>query len=184
MTSSNDNPASQLITPSESPRLETYDDSHVKAFVDAHNIKARVFRLGVPTPTVQAAADTLDTVPERIIKSLIFVADGEPYVVIAAGTTRIDDKKVAKALDISRRKLRFAKPDDALAISGYVVGSMPPFAHRSPFPALVDSLSINTTAPHEVYFAGAGRVDAMMELSLEVLLTVIKPHIVPLSKDT
>jgi prolyl-tRNA editing enzyme YbaK/EbsC (Cys-tRNA(Pro) deacylase) len=173
------------MTTSKSPPLDTYNDSHVQAFVDIRSIEARVFRLNEPTPTVQTAADALGTVPARIIKSLIFVADGQPHVIIAAGPTRIDDKKVAQALAMSRRKLRFAKPDDALAaISGYVVGSMPPFAHRERLPALVDSLSINTTAPDDVYFAGAGRIDAMMELRLEVLLALTKPGIVPLSKDS
>jgi prolyl-tRNA editing enzyme YbaK/EbsC (Cys-tRNA(Pro) deacylase) len=114
----------------------------VQAYIERHQLDARVFMLATATPTVERSAEVLGTHPERIIKSLIFLAGGEPQLVIAAGLARIDEKKLRDALGVSRKQLRLAKPAEALEASGYVIGSMPPFGHRRKLPTLLDSLSI------------------------------------------
>jgi prolyl-tRNA editing enzyme YbaK/EbsC (Cys-tRNA(Pro) deacylase) len=164
-------------------------DQDVRAYVDRHQLDARVFTLDTPTPTVERSAEVLETQPERIIKSLIFMVRDEPHVVIAAGLARIDEKKLRDALAVSRKQLRLAKPTEALEVSGYVIGSMPPFAHRRVLPTLIDTLSIpiNTvgtanTAEEDTYYAGAGLVNAMMALSLKTLLAASHALACPLSR--
>lgn len=182
----------------EAPVLnDQLSDQDVRAYVKHHQLDARVFSLDTPTPTVERSAEVLGTHPERIIKSLIFMAAGEPHVVIAAGLVRIDEKKLRDALGVSRKQLRLARPEEALAVSGYVIGSMPPFGHRRVLPTLLDSLSvpINTatedTAKDVVdadaettYYAGAGLVNAMMALSLQTLLAASGARAYPLSRPS
>lgn len=162
-------------------------DQDVRAYVDRHQLDARVFTLDTPTPTVERSAEVLETHPERIIKSLIFMVREEPHVVIAAGLARIDEKKLRDALAVSRKQLRLAKPTEALEVSGYVIGSMPPFAHRRVLPTLIDTLSIPVdtagTATDDMYYAGAGLVNAMMALSLKTLLAASHALACPLSRQ-
>ena len=186
-------------------------DQDVRAYIDRHHLDARVFTLDTPTPTVERSAEVLNTQPERIIKSLIFMAKGEPHVVIAAGLARIDEKKLRDALAVSRKQLRLAKPEEALELSGYVIGSMPPFAHRQVLPTLIDNLSIPldtadtvtagadtvtagadtvtagadtvTAGTDDRYYAGAGLVNALMALSLQTLCNASNALAFPLSRQ-
>lgn len=162
-------------------------DQDVRAYLDRHQLDARVFTLETPTPTVERSADVLRTQPERIVKSLIFMAKGEPHVVIAAGLARIDEKKLRDALGVSRKQLRLATPEEALEVSGYVVGAMPPFAHRRVLPSVIDNLSIplhhtDPAGADDTYYAGAGLVNAMMALSLKTLLKASRARAFPLSR--
>lgn len=177
--------------------VSVLSDQDVRVYVERHQLDARVFTLDTPTPTVERSAEALGTRPERIIKSLIFMAQGEPHVVIAAGLARIDEKKLRDALGVSRKQLRLAKPSEALAVSGYVIGSMPPFGHRHVLPTFIDSLSIpiNTgdtplnkgatdVDANAIYYAGAGLVNAMMALTLPTLLAASGARAYPLSRNS
>jgi prolyl-tRNA editing enzyme YbaK/EbsC (Cys-tRNA(Pro) deacylase) len=62
------------------------------------------------TATVQQAADAMGTEVGQIAKSIVFVMDGEPVVVVASGRHRIDRDKVCEALDCAEG--RQASPDE------------------------------------------------------------------------
>lgn len=121
-----------------------------------------------PTPTVPDAARVLNVEEDQVIKSLVFDAPTGPLLVIGAGTARIDQAKLARHLGVARRKLRFVRPDCALEISGYAVGSMPPFGHLRKLPTVLDSSVLR----FEELYAGGGDTDAMLRVSLEELRTV------------
>ncbi len=136
-------------------------EEDLMAFCALNQIEAKLHRLSVDTPTVPAAAAAVGTAPERIVKSLVFLADGEPLLVIAAGESRISYPLLAGALSVSRKRLRFASPDEALLITGYRVGAMPPFGHRVQLPTWLDA---NTVPVAGTVFAGGGGLNALLEL--------------------
>jgi prolyl-tRNA editing enzyme YbaK/EbsC (Cys-tRNA(Pro) deacylase) len=105
-------------------------DTHLQTFITHHAIPARLVYPGVPTPTVPDAAKALGVDSKQILKSLVFLCDETPHLIIAAGERRIDYKKLATVSRLSRRKVRMATPDEALSISGFEVGAMPPFGHK------------------------------------------------------
>jgi prolyl-tRNA editing enzyme YbaK/EbsC (Cys-tRNA(Pro) deacylase) len=70
--------------------------------------RATLVPVKVETPTVDAAAQAVGTAPENIVKSLIFIAAGEPILVIAAGTKRVQVEKLAIELGIEEQKIRLA----------------------------------------------------------------------------
>lgn len=65
--------------------------------------------------------------PERrMVKTLIFEADtGERVLVMVGGDQNAISGHLKKA--IGSRNIRMAAPDDVLATTGYVIGSIPPF---------------------------------------------------------
>jgi prolyl-tRNA editing enzyme YbaK/EbsC (Cys-tRNA(Pro) deacylase) len=105
---------------------------------------------------------------EQVIKSLVFLVDGQPRLVIANGTGRVDDRLIARHFEVGRKRVKMARPDEALAITGYVVGAMPPFGHKLRLPAIVDP----GVVAQDVIFGGGGEVNAMLRLTSQELLRV------------
>ena len=147
------------------------------AFCRVHGLEVRLLRPGVPTPTVPEAAAAVGVEPARVVKSLVFLHGSQPLLLIAAGVDRIAYPHVAAALATSRRQVRLATPDEALAIAGYPVGAMPPFGHRFPLPTLIDDRRFPTDG---VVVAGGGARDALLEVAPADLLRVTAARLVPL----
>ncbi len=120
------------------------------------------------TPTVPEAAKALGVQAWQIIKSLVFLIKDEPVLVINSGEARIDRRKLADYLAVGRGRIKFAAPDQALAITGYVVGSMPPFGHKQKLRTVID-LSVRSL---ETVYGGGGDINAMMRLTATELLRV------------
>jgi prolyl-tRNA editing enzyme YbaK/EbsC (Cys-tRNA(Pro) deacylase) len=71
-----------------------------------------------------------------------------------------------------------ARPEQALEITGYVVGAMPPFGHQARLLTIVDP---GVTAQKEI-FGGGGEIDAMLRLTAKELLKITRAEIVPMSQ--
>ena len=156
----------------------TLGRTHLKAYIGTHHLNALILPMEVHTATVADAAAALDVDPSRIIKSLVFMAGDQPILVINNGTARVDRKKLAAYLGLNRKRVKFATAGQALEITGYVVGSMPPFGHRQSLRTLVDTAATVL----EVAYGGGGDVDAMMRLSMLELLEVTQAEVADLSE--
>ncbi len=155
------------------------NSTDLQQFIDEEKITAEIMTLDGHTPTVEDAARELSVVPEQIIKSLVFKVRDEPLLVINNGTARVDRRKLAKYLEVGRKWAKFASPELALEITGFVVGSMPPFGHRTRLRTLVDS----AVSDQVVIFGGGGDLNAMMRLTPAELLRVTGAEVVSLSED-
>lgn len=152
------------------------NDKDLAKFIKENQIKAEIVYLKEKTPTVELAAKALGISPEEIGKSLLFIADGKPILVIANGTTRVGYKSLANFLEMNRRKVKLARPDQVLAITGYPVGTVPPFGHISGITTLLEA----GVRSQEVIYVGGGSIQALMKISLEELIEVTRAKIVSL----
>jgi len=148
--------------PSEPAR----NDRDLAAYLRDEGLVGELLRPGEPTPTVADAARALGVGTRAILKSLVFEADGVPLLVIAAGESRVSMPALARALGVSRRRVRLASPGATLAITGYPVGAMPPFGHRRPLATLIDSISVPELG---VVYGGGGAADTMLRLDVGTL---------------
>jgi Cys-tRNA(Pro) deacylase len=152
--------------------------TNLSQFIRNHEIKAEIIFLDVKTPTVAAAAAALGVQPEQIIKSLLFLADKRPILVIANGLTRVDRKLLADHLQVSRRRVKIASADQVLAITGYVAGSVPPFGHRESLPTIVETAVLSQT---QIY-GGGGDMNALLRLSVSELQRVVGNEVATLAE--
>jgi prolyl-tRNA editing enzyme YbaK/EbsC (Cys-tRNA(Pro) deacylase) len=90
-------------------------------------LEVTVRTLDQPTRTVAEAAAALDVDAGQIAKSLVFLADGEPVVIVASGAHRVDVDQLALACDCA--VIDKATPEDVRAATGFAVGGVPPFGH-------------------------------------------------------
>ena len=154
------------------------DKTDLQMFIDDHHIQATILPLSEHTLTVGDAAKALAVDTEQIIKSLIFHIDGNPLLVINNGLARVDRLKLAAYLGVGRKKVKFASPDKAFALTGFVVGSMPPFGHKQKLRTLVDT----AVAQLDIIYGGGGDIDAMMRLTSEELLSVSQAEVTTFSE--
>jgi Cys-tRNA(Pro) deacylase len=152
-------------------------------FINQRQIAAEILPMSEDTPTVPDAARALGVKEEQIIKSLVFLVakypagDGQPVLVIANGTGKVDDRLVAHHFGVGRKRAKMARPEQALEITGYAVGAMPPFGHKIRLPTLVDP---GVVAQKEI-FGGGGEINAMLRLTPDELLRVTEAQIVSVS---
>jgi len=137
------------------------NSADLAAFITAHNITAEIIHMETHTPTVKSAARALGVHPDQIIKSILCLADGSPALVVASGTARIDLKRLADHLNISRKRVKMADAPTVFEISGFEVGAMPPFGHKTKLRTLIDG---RVFAQAEVY-GGGGDINAMMRVA-------------------
>ncbi|MFQ5847533.1 MAG: aminoacyl-tRNA deacylase [Candidatus Methylomirabilales bacterium] len=119
---------------------------------------------GEPTPTVETAAAALGVRPEQVVKSLLFLVDGDPYLVIVRGTARVNTKKLLSW--VGGKKARIATREEVEDITGFPVGGTPPFGHRRPLPVLIDQGVLEL----EEIYAGGGDTDVMLRIRTAHLL--------------
>jgi Cys-tRNA(Pro) deacylase len=150
----------------------------LQRFIDTREIDAQILTLDEHTATVADAARALKVDTDRIIKSLVFRCNDETLLVITNGLARVDRKKLAGIVGVGRKKVKFAAPEAALAITGYVVGSMPPFGHRAGLRTLVD----RAVTRLDTVYGGGGGLDAMMRLAPAELLRVTRAEVVDVAQ--
>lgn len=137
------------------------DVEGLKTFLQEAGVQGDFIRLDVETPTVELAADALGVSTDEIIKSLLFQAkDGACVLVIAAGTGRIDPKKL-KAVT-GKDGWRLAKPEVVLRVTGYPAGGTPPIGHKEKLGVLMD----RRAAAADVVYGGAGTLTSMLRIRI------------------
>lgn len=157
------------------PPLTSQD---LQRFIDNHQIKATILPMAEHTPTVPDAARALKVEPDQIIKSLVFLVQGKPLLVINNGPARVDQRKLAARLDVGRKRVKFAGAEQALEITGYVVGSMPPFGHRQKLITFIDP----AVTDFDLIYGGGGELNAMLRLTPAELVRVTAGELLPVSE--
>jgi prolyl-tRNA editing enzyme YbaK/EbsC (Cys-tRNA(Pro) deacylase) len=142
---------------------------HVRAVLSRDGIE--VLELPADTSTAVLAAQALNTTVPTIVKSLLFLADGEPLLVLVAGDRRVDARRLAG--EAGTRKVRMARPDECIEIAGHAVGGVPPLGHRRPIRTLLDRHLLD----HETVYAAAGAGNAIFAVEPRRLLAMTAAEI-------
>ena len=152
---------------------------HVRAFIKAHNLPAQVLEFDAPTRTTEEAARVVGVPVGQIVKTLVFVVRGEPYLVLASGATRVDYRALARVLGVSRKRVRLARPDEVLTWTEYPVGAVPPIALPRAFPTLMDERLLQW----EAVYAGGGAAHALLFIPVKVLQEVTGAQVTRLHRE-
>lgn len=138
-------------------------------FISENAIAAEIVPLTTETLTVPAAAAALGISTDQIVKSILFLVNGDPLLVVASGSARIDYKKLADHLGLSRRRIKLATAEQVLDIAGFMVGTVPPFGHKRPFSTVVETAVYDQTT----VYGGGGEVHALVRVDTIELKRVV-----------
>jgi Cys-tRNA(Pro) deacylase len=139
-------------------------------------IEVREFPEG--TRTAEDAARAIGCDVAQIVKSLVFVADGEPIVCLVSGVNRVDTARLASA--IGAEAIGRADADAVRAATGYAVGGVPPFGHATAVPVYCD----RDLLTHEVVWAAAGTPMAVFSVDPPRLVATTGARVVDLKEES
>ena len=97
----------------------------VKEYLKRFGLDGRVIEFTVSSATVALAAEALHCEPGRIAKSLTFMVNGEPVMILASGDARIDNRKYKEEFGTMAKMLT---PEEVKELIGHEVGGVCPFA--------------------------------------------------------
>jgi prolyl-tRNA editing enzyme YbaK/EbsC (Cys-tRNA(Pro) deacylase) len=143
----------------------------VAAFLRASGAEARIEELPVDAATADAAADAVGCTLSQIVKSLVFLCDDVPAVVLAPGDRRVDSAAVARLA--SAKRAAIARPEQVLAVTGFTPGAVAPF----PLPEVQVVLVERTLLRHHAVWAGAGSSRHLVRLSPTELLRLSRGRV-------
>ncbi len=148
----------------------------VQAELVALGLDRRVIELDVHARTSQQAADALGVGVAQIAKSLIFVVNGAPVLVIASGVNRVDEGKLGA---LSGGRVRRADADTVRQATGYAIGGVPPVAHASKLPVFID----RDLRQYDVIYAAGGVPECVFPLTPDELVRATGGQVADLRQD-
>ena len=110
--------------------------ARVAAALAAAGLEAEIREFSHAARTAQQAADALGVPVGAIVKSLCFMADGEPIIVLASGANRVEPGKVQQALGVA--EVTRAAAEAVRLATGFAIGGVPPVAHARQLRMLLD----------------------------------------------
>ena len=127
------------------------------AYLQKNKIWHRILEKEDTIHTADAAATT--GIPlERVTKSLVFLAEKKPILVIIPGTHRVDLTKLKNTLNI--QKIHIVPFAQAKEYSGYLPGATPPIHHNQIMDVVIDK----TVMRFKTVYGGGGTRDRLIEL--------------------
>ena len=134
----------------------------VKEYFRKYGMEDRVLEFDVSSATVELAAEALGCESGRIAKTLSFMVDGAPILVVAAGDARIDNHKYKEQF---QTKAKMLTPQEAETLVGHAVGGVCPFAVREGVRVYLDE----SLKRFRTVFPACGSSNSAIELSIAEL---------------
>lgn len=152
--------------------------ARVQAALKAAGLDTSIVKLEESARTAQLAADALGTALGSIVKSLLFLADGEPVLVLVAGDRRADSAKLKGLL--GARRVKIADAEGVRRETGFSIGGVPPIGHSQPLPTWIDE----SLGRFETVYAAAGHPHAVFPVAFEALMRITGGHIADVTETT
>ncbi|WP_433023221.1 aminotransferase class I/II-fold pyridoxal phosphate-dependent enzyme [Kribbella sp. CA-294648] len=150
----------------------------------AVHVQQRLASLGIPTEvreltdstrTAAEAAAALECEIGAIANSLIFMADGEPLLVMTSGAHRVRERALADRLRVGA--INRASADLLREVTGQAIGGVAPVGHPEPLTTVIDeSLEL-----YDPIWAAAGTPRTVFSTSFEELVRVTGGRILPVT---
>ena len=134
----------------------------VKEYFRALGMEGRVLELDMSSATVELAAQALGCRPCRIAKTLAFLVEGRPILIVAAGDAKVDNPKYKARFGTKAKTLT---PQEAEELVGHAVGGVCPFAVNGGVTVYLDE----SLKRFETVFPACGSSNSAIELSIPEL---------------
>jgi prolyl-tRNA editing enzyme YbaK/EbsC (Cys-tRNA(Pro) deacylase) len=140
----------------------------VKSYFEKYNMEQRILEFDVSSATVELAAQALNCEPCRIAKTLSFMVNETPVLIVAAGDTKIDNPKFKLQF---ATKAKMLTPQEAEELVGHAVGGVCPFAVNEGVEIYLDE----SLKRFETVFPACGSSNSAIELTIAELETYANP---------
>lgn len=124
------------------------------------------------THTSELAAEALGVTAAQIAKTLVFVADAQPLLVVTCGDKKINTKKLTKIL--GARKVRFADGQTVTDATGFPPGGVSPIGLLNDIPLYLDK----SLWDFAIVYAAAGTANSALPVSPDRLCEITGAQVI------
>ncbi len=147
----------------------------VKDYLIKMEIDSQPIEFEQDTHSSELAARALGVEVGQIAKTMVFVADQTPVLVVASGDIKIKSGKLKRVLGAS--KVKMADAGTVMEVTGYPVGGVCPVALPGPVEILLDQ----SMKRYDVVYTAAGTDRSALPLNMEQLQAVTRGEWVEVS---
>ena len=132
----------------------------VKKYFSQYGMDSRILEFDGSSATVDLAAAALNCEPGRIAKTLSFMVQDKPILIVSAGNVKIDN---AKYKAFFGKKAKMLTADQVMELVGHAVGGVCPFAIKDGVKVYLDA----SLKKYETVFPACGSSNSAIELTIE-----------------
>jgi len=151
--------------------------SDVHNYLEERGVRHEMLPMRERSASAERAAQLLGVPLAEIVKSMVFMADGTPALVLVPGDARVATDKLAGA--IGAKKVALARAQEVLAATGYRVGAVPPCGLATALPIVADPRVF--AAP--VVYCGGGAAATMLKIRSADLRALVAPLVADVAES-
>ena len=134
----------------------------VRNYFQEYNIEDNIIELSTSTATVKEAAESLGTEECRIAKSLSFIVEDKPIIIVVAGDAKIDNSKYKGYFHNKAKMIPFEKVNNLI---GHNPGGVCPFAINEGVTVYLDE----SLKRFDYVYPACGSSNSAIKLTIEEL---------------
>lgn len=148
----------------------SHGPAEVEAVLQTHGISYRRFTAKASRAT--EAAQSLGVELGAVVKSLLFLVDSMPALILIGGDRRADPARLQE--ELHARRVMIASRRRVTEETGYPPGAVPPIGHARSLPTWLDRGLVE----HETVYVSGGATDVMIGLAFEDLLRLTQGQVI------
>ena len=135
---------------------------NAKKHLQRCGLENKIMEFSVSSATVEEAAKAIHCKEEEIAKTLSFLVDNKPILIVVAGDSKIDNSKYKSEFHTKAKMIPF---DQVEELTGHKVGGVCPFGANEDVAIYLDE----SLKRFEVIYPACGSSNSAVKLSLEEL---------------
>lgn len=133
-----------------------------KEYLEKYGLKNNIMEFDVSSATVKEAAEALNCTQGEIAKTLSFIVNAKPILIVVAGDSKIDNSKYKTEFKTKAKMIPF---DDVENLVGHSVGGVCPFGINDDVDIYLDE----SLKQYKIVYPACGSSNSAVKLTIEEL---------------
>ena len=134
----------------------------VREYFKIFGLDNKIMEFDVSSATVKEAAIALNCKEQEIAKTLSFIVNDRPVLIVTAGDSKVDNSKFKTKFNVKAKMIPF---DDVERLVGYAVGGVCPFGVNKDVDVFLDE----SLKRFDTVYPACGSSNSAIKLSIEEL---------------
>jgi len=134
-------------------------------YLKSKGMADRIMEFTISSATVELAAEAVGCAPEKIAKSLTFLVNGTPVMIVCAGDAKIANSKYK---EVFHTKAKMLSREEVTEFIGHDVGGVCPFGIKDGVKVYLD----NSLKRFDIIYPACGSSNSAVKLTPEELETL------------
>ena len=134
----------------------------VREYLKKFGLDNKIMEFDVSSATVKEAAIALNCKEQEIAKTLSFIVNDRPVLIVTAGDSKVDNSKFKTKFNVKAKMIPF---DDVERLVGYAVGGVCPLGVNEDVDVFLDE----SLKRFDTVYTACGSSNSAIKLSIEEL---------------